>query len=132
MPIDTPQAHQIAHVLTEALPYIRRFSGKTIVIKYGGSAMEADALKSSFARDAGATSTLVTPRRRRARGEGGREQKGGKGAPAGRTRGRARTPRQAPHGAGRGARGAAAAQGRPRRRGGPKRKARRKREGAQQ
>jgi acetylglutamate kinase len=50
-PIDTTQAHQIAHVLTEALPYIRRFAGKTIVIKYGGNAMEADALKSSFARD---------------------------------------------------------------------------------
>jgi acetylglutamate kinase len=50
-PIESSQAHQIAHVLTEALPYIRRFAGKTIVIKYGGNAMEADALKSSFARD---------------------------------------------------------------------------------
>jgi acetylglutamate kinase len=51
MTIDTPRAHAIAHVLTEALPYIRRFSGKTIVIKYGGNAMEDEALKSSFARD---------------------------------------------------------------------------------
>jgi len=38
-------------VLIEALPYIRRFQDKTIVIKYGGNAMEDDALKSSFARD---------------------------------------------------------------------------------
>ena len=41
----------IARVLVEALPYIRRFSGKTIVIKYGGNAMSDDALKSGFARD---------------------------------------------------------------------------------
>jgi len=41
----------IAQVLTEALPYIQRFSGKTIVIKYGGNAMIDDQLKSSFARD---------------------------------------------------------------------------------
>ena len=51
MSIDSTQAHDIARVLTEALPYIRRFSGKTLVIKYGGNAMEAEALKSSFARD---------------------------------------------------------------------------------
>ena len=51
MSIDQTRAGNIAHVLTEALPYIRRFSGKTIVIKYGGNAMEDDALKSSFARD---------------------------------------------------------------------------------
>jgi len=51
MPIETTKAHGIAQVLTEALPYIRRFSGKTVVIKYGGNAMEADELKSSFARD---------------------------------------------------------------------------------
>jgi acetylglutamate kinase len=37
--------------LFEALPYIRKFSGKTIVIKYGGAAMTDDALKESFARD---------------------------------------------------------------------------------
>jgi acetylglutamate kinase len=41
----------IAEVLTEALPYIKRFSGKTIVIKYGGNAMFDNQLKSSFARD---------------------------------------------------------------------------------
>ena len=51
MSIDQSRAGAIARVLTEALPYIRRFGGKTIVIKYGGSAMEDEALKSSFARD---------------------------------------------------------------------------------
>jgi acetylglutamate kinase len=40
-----------AQVLTEALPYIQRFQGKTIVIKYGGNAMVDEALKQSFARD---------------------------------------------------------------------------------
>jgi acetylglutamate kinase len=40
-----------AEVLMEALPYIRRFYGKTFVIKYGGSAMVDDELKTSFARD---------------------------------------------------------------------------------
>ena len=40
-----------AEVLLEALPYIRRFYGKTIVIKYGGHAMSNDELKSSFAQD---------------------------------------------------------------------------------
>ena len=44
-------AETIARVLTEALPYIQKFSGKTIVIKYGGNAMIDDDLKSSFARD---------------------------------------------------------------------------------
>ena len=37
--------------LLEALPYIREFHGKTIVIKYGGAAMEDDALREEFARD---------------------------------------------------------------------------------
>ena len=50
-----PDSHKkpayIAEVLTEALPYIQRFSGKTIVIKYGGNAMSEDQLKSGFARD---------------------------------------------------------------------------------
>jgi len=41
----------VASILIEALPYIRRFSGMTIVIKYGGNAMVDDALKNSFARD---------------------------------------------------------------------------------
>jgi acetylglutamate kinase len=40
-----------ANTLMEALPYIRRFSGKTVVIKYGGHAMSDDALKESFALD---------------------------------------------------------------------------------
>ena len=40
-----------ARILTEALPYIQRFKGKTVVIKYGGNAMVDDALKNSFARD---------------------------------------------------------------------------------
>ena len=41
----------IAHVLTEALPYIKRFFGKTIVVKYGGNAMTESHLKKSFSRD---------------------------------------------------------------------------------
>ena len=41
----------IAEVLTEALPYIQKFRGKTIVIKYGGNAMSDETLKSGFARD---------------------------------------------------------------------------------
>lgn len=44
-------AHQIAHVLIEALPYIQKFKGKTIVVKYGGNAMVDNELKHSFARD---------------------------------------------------------------------------------
>jgi acetylglutamate kinase len=40
-----------AEVLVEALPYIQRFAGKTIVIKYGGHAMTNDELRASFARD---------------------------------------------------------------------------------
>jgi acetylglutamate kinase len=40
-----------ANTLMEALPYIRRFAGKTIVIKYGGHAMSEEALKESFALD---------------------------------------------------------------------------------
>ena len=44
-------AHQIASVLTEALPYIQRFKNKIIVVKFGGNAMIDDALKHSFARD---------------------------------------------------------------------------------
>jgi acetylglutamate kinase len=40
-----------AAVLAEALPYIRRFHGKTIVIKYGGNAMTEETLKQGFARD---------------------------------------------------------------------------------
>lgn len=40
-----------ADILLEALPFIRRFSGKTIVIKYGGHAMQDDDLKQHFAED---------------------------------------------------------------------------------
>jgi len=40
-----------AEVLLDALPYIKRFAGKTIVVKYGGHAMVDEALKSSFAQD---------------------------------------------------------------------------------
>ena len=40
-----------ADILLEALPYIQRFYNKTIVIKYGGHAMQDDELKASFARD---------------------------------------------------------------------------------
>jgi len=40
-----------ARVLTEALPYIQKFAGKTIVVKFGGNAMVSEELKNSFARD---------------------------------------------------------------------------------
>ncbi len=40
-----------AEILSEAMPYIRRFHGKTIVVKYGGNAMADPALKEGFARD---------------------------------------------------------------------------------
>ena len=40
-----------ARILVEALPYIKRFSGKTMVIKYGGSLMLDDSLKERFAKD---------------------------------------------------------------------------------
>ncbi|MEW6439642.1 MAG: acetylglutamate kinase [bacterium] len=40
-----------AKTLTEALPYIQRFRGKTLVIKYGGSAMKEDRLRQHFAQD---------------------------------------------------------------------------------
>jgi acetylglutamate kinase len=40
-----------AAILHEALPYIRRFQGRTFVVKYGGHAMTDDSLKESFARD---------------------------------------------------------------------------------
>lgn len=51
MSLNTQRATHIAQVLTEALPYIQRFSGKTLVIKYGGNAMVDEDLKNSFARD---------------------------------------------------------------------------------
>lgn len=51
MTLSRESAMNVAQVLTEALPYIQRFTGKTIVIKYGGNAMEDEALKRGFARD---------------------------------------------------------------------------------
>jgi len=51
MSLSQHDAGQIAHVLTQALPYIQRFAGKTFVIKYGGNAMVDEELKTSFARD---------------------------------------------------------------------------------
>ena len=51
MVLDRETAMQVAAVLSKGLPYIQRFTGKTVVIKYGGNAMENDELKSSFARD---------------------------------------------------------------------------------
>ena len=55
-PLISPSAHnplaaEKARILGEALPYIQRFHGKTIVVKYGGNAMVDEELKTSFARD---------------------------------------------------------------------------------
>ena len=49
--IPHPSHDGTALVLTEALPYIQRFHGTTIVVKYGGNAMENAELKRAFARD---------------------------------------------------------------------------------
>ena len=51
MPISSTEAVSVASVLTESLPYIRKFHGSTIVVKYGGTAMIADELTQTFARD---------------------------------------------------------------------------------
>ncbi len=51
MSINPQSASERARFLIQALPYIQRFRGKTVVIKYGGNAMVDDALKQSFARD---------------------------------------------------------------------------------
>ncbi len=51
MTLDVSAAMNVAKVLTEALPYIQKFVGKTIVIKYGGNAMVDENLKNGFARD---------------------------------------------------------------------------------
>ena len=51
MPIDALNAAVKAQILAEALPYIRRFHDRTIVVKYGGNAMTEAHLKSGFARD---------------------------------------------------------------------------------
>ncbi|MFT6387044.1 MAG: acetylglutamate kinase [Cellvibrionaceae bacterium] len=51
MTLTLDDAMNVANVLTEALPYIQRFTGKTIVVKFGGNAMIDEALQHSFARD---------------------------------------------------------------------------------
>jgi acetylglutamate kinase len=47
----SPEAAEKARVLAEALPYIQRFHGRTIVVKFGGNAMTDEALKENFAYD---------------------------------------------------------------------------------
>ncbi|MCX2524992.1 acetylglutamate kinase [Larsenimonas rhizosphaerae] len=51
--MSTPERdpREVVRILSEALPYIQRFSGKTVVVKYGGNAMTDDTLIDSFARD---------------------------------------------------------------------------------
>ena len=51
MSLTPKSANERAQILAEALPYIRRFKNKTIVVKYGGNAMVDDELKNGFARD---------------------------------------------------------------------------------
>lgn len=51
MSLSRTEATHTAEVIARALPYIQRFQGKTVVIKYGGNAMVDEALKRSFARD---------------------------------------------------------------------------------
>jgi acetylglutamate kinase len=49
--LHSPQAAEKARILAEALPYIQRFHGRTIVVKYGGNAMTDAGLKADFAHD---------------------------------------------------------------------------------
>ena len=51
MSLTPGSALNVARVLTEALPYIRRFTGRTVVVKFGGNAMVDPELHASFARD---------------------------------------------------------------------------------
>lgn len=51
MSLSLNNAKNIAKVLTESLPYIQKFVGSTVVVKYGGNAMVDESLKQSFARD---------------------------------------------------------------------------------
>lgn len=51
MSFSEQHSRNVASVLTEALPYIQRFHGSTLVIKYGGNAMVDETLKNNFARD---------------------------------------------------------------------------------
>jgi len=49
--MEITKSGNIAELLIEALPYIKKFAGQTIVIKYGGHAMVDESLKKSFADD---------------------------------------------------------------------------------
>ena len=51
MGISVKQAKNISSVLSEGLPYIQKFKGKVIVVKYGGAAMIEESLRKSFTRD---------------------------------------------------------------------------------
>ena len=51
MSLSRKEAATTAQVISRALPYIQRFAGKTVVVKYGGNAMVDERLKASFARD---------------------------------------------------------------------------------
>ena len=51
MSLDSAAAMNVARVLAEALPYIQRYAGRTVVVKYGGNAMVDETLKRGFARD---------------------------------------------------------------------------------
>ena len=51
MSLNQGEAGNFARILTESLPYIQRFTGKTFVIKFGGNAMTDGELQESFARD---------------------------------------------------------------------------------
>ncbi|MBT3798471.1 MAG: acetylglutamate kinase [Porticoccaceae bacterium] len=51
MSLSRKEAATTAQVISRALPYIQRFAGKTVVVKYGGNAMVDESLKQSFARD---------------------------------------------------------------------------------
>ena len=51
MSLTADKARNVARVLSEAMPYIQRFRGRTVVIKYGGNAMAEETLKQGFARD---------------------------------------------------------------------------------
>src|SRR5262249_27694165 len=49
--LHSPEAAEKARILAEALPYIKQFHGKTIVVKFGGNAMVDETLKAGFAHD---------------------------------------------------------------------------------
>ena len=49
--MDNNKANNVVKVLSEALPYLQKLNGKTVVIKYGGNAMTEESLKMGFARD---------------------------------------------------------------------------------